>query len=673
MIIPTLAGSLSTSASIYQQQSTRFKSSPSTESATSIASPQTPISPSSSRFSPLSSTIPPSYNSGIQGEFGIAGESVGYSPLHAFYGSNSVSPTSATKVFGASSNISTPSILPRSTLTLDVANLNRRDSNIAASLSRSTTSSKSNRSQENFDSPLPTTPTRLSSNGKKTGSISSGRSSIKKLRKEIEANQSSSRSSTPLPSIQSLPEFGDTFDEHLFATPTTMTDIPKPPLVSQDDNLESDHFVRLRSESKSSVNESRRESEVSPTAISSLAVASAGDERAEKEEEEDEDEEADNTRRHSVALSQKLDSDLAAQENLYKLSLLSKKQAAATQIETVFESAQEEIFPPIVHELPPRFEFALVIFPSTILVSLLTFLPYRDFQSLMSVSNTLRSSFNSVESSELILQRYLGSTVGYKSLKYSEFGKNSGLGGFFSCSSSDMAQSISSSSNHHSQTLSPPSTINSVPQSTLSSLPLRLNLQDLQAFKVGQKYSLETYAKLSAQHMFKPLPTREVKRIKASTRAWNRVLLRLREQYELVHGESVTNAGWREVNVFKDLGIIAAGGRTPIYKSGRAIILRVWVPLTSSTSTSAETIPTNWMSDIDVENCETEMRYCYPPGQERVRRGDIVHNISMGDFGNEGRLLFDGKYLRDFCFEYDSLGHLPVSTLLLSPCSLQPK
>lgn len=348
--------------------------------------------------------------------------------------------------------------------------------------------------------------------------------------------------------------------------------------------------------------------------------------------------------------------------------MLAKNQASSPkQIETLVESPQEENLPPIIQEPSPRFEFALVIFPSTILVSLLTFLPYKDFESLMTVSKTLRSSFHSEESKELILQRYLGSTVGYKSLKFSENGKLSGLGGFWSSSSSDMAQSISSSSNNHSQTLSPPSTTSSALQSSPLSLPLRLTLQDLQAFKVGQKYSLQTYAKLSAQHILNPLSIREVKRIRASTRAWSRVLLRLREQYELVHGESIaSNGSWREINVFKDLGIIAAGGRTPIYKAGRAIILRVWVPLTSSTSTpTTESTPSNWMSDIDVENCETEMRYCYPPGHEKVLRGDVVSNVSMGDFGNEGKLLFDGRYLRDFCFEYDSLGHLPVSTFLL--------
>lgn len=38
----------------------------------------------------------------------------------------------------------------------------------------------------------------------------------------------------------------------------------------------------------------------------------------------------------------------------------------------------------------------------------------------------------------------------------------------------------------------------------------------------------------------------------------------------------------------------------------------------------------------------------------------------MGDFGNEGKLIYDGKYLRDFQFTYDLIGHLPVSPASLA-------
>lgn len=48
-----------------------------------------------------------------------------------------------------------------------------------------------------------------------------------------------------------------------------------------------------------------------------------------------------------------------------------------------------------------------------------------------------------------------------------------------------------------------------------------------------------------------------------------------------------------------------------------------------------------------------------------AKRGDIVQNVAIDPFGNVGKLIQDGKFLRDFSFTYDIVGHLPVSTLVM--------
>lgn len=53
-----------------------------------------------------------------------------------------------------------------------------------------------------------------------------------------------------------------------------------------------------------------------------------------------------------------------------------------------------------------------------------------------------------------------------------------------------------------------------------------------------------------------------------------------------------------------------------------------------------------------------------------IKRGDVVLNTAVGDFGNEGKLIHDGKYLRDLQYVYDAVGHVPVR---LFPCSIHPR
>lgn len=49
-----------------------------------------------------------------------------------------------------------------------------------------------------------------------------------------------------------------------------------------------------------------------------------------------------------------------------------------------------------------------------------------------------------------------------------------------------------------------------------------------------------------------------------------------------------------------------------------------------------------------------------------MRRGDVVWNIALGDFGNEGKLISDGRFLRDLQHTFDHVGHLPSWLDMLS-------
>lgn len=38
-----------------------------------------------------------------------------------------------------------------------------------------------------------------------------------------------------------------------------------------------------------------------------------------------------------------------------------------------------------------------------------------------------------------------------------------------------------------------------------------------------------------------------------------------------------------------------------------------------------------------------------------------IRECTVESFGNCGKTIFDGRFLRDFSFEHDPIGHLPVS------------
>lgn len=77
----------------------------------------------------------------------------------------------------------------------------------------------------------------------------------------------------------------------------------------------------------------------------------------------------------------------------------------------------------------------------------------------------------------------------------------------------------------------------------------------------------------------------------------------------------------------------SASFRSPLFRLRRAPLLRVFVPSPEG----------DWLSDKSVLECEEE---CKRAGVlHLMRMGDVVWDIAVGDEGNVGRLVYDGKYL----------------------------
>lgn len=86
--------------------------------------------------------------------------------------------------------------------------------------------------------------------------------------------------------------------------------------------------------------------------------------------------------------------------------------------------------------------------------------------------------------------------------------------------------------------------------------------------------------------------------------------------------------------------------RSPLYRIGRAPVLRVFVPSPEG----------DWLSDASVVECEAELKRSSV--LKLLRVGDIVWDVAVGDEGNQGRLIWDGSYLvvRAFVFCMDTCG-----------------
>jgi hypothetical protein len=77
----------------------------------------------------------------------------------------------------------------------------------------------------------------------------------------------------------------------------------------------------------------------------------------------------------------------------------------------------------------------------------------------------------------------------------------------------------------------------------------------------------------------------------------------------------------------------SVGFKSPLYRLRRAPLLRVFVPSPDG----------DWLSDASVLECEAELKRAGV--QNLVRLGDVIWDIAVGDEGNVGRLVWDGSYL----------------------------
>ncbi|ETW75243.1 hypothetical protein HETIRDRAFT_331665 [Heterobasidion irregulare TC 32-1] len=106
---------------------------------------------------------------------------------------------------------------------------------------------------------------------------------------------------------------------------------------------------------------------------------------------------------------------------------------------------------------------------------------------------------------------------------------------------------------------------------------------------------------------------------------------------------------------YRDDGPPARGGaaaagvafRSPLFRLRRAPLLRVFVP-----SPGGE-----WLSDASVQECEMELRKAGVVAL--LRPGDVVWDMAVGDEGNTGRLVWDGRFLIDLDYTYSDMGDLP--------------
>ena len=244
-------------------------------------------------------------------------------------------------------------------------------------------------------------------------------------------------------------------------------------------------------------------------------------------------------------------------------------------------SAPPSRIPPIIPRIETpvaKIEFALSIFPETILVSLLRHINLKTLQSLRKVSKTLARCLE-VDAKEFVLQRFLGA-YGYRSYAT----------GDAAYSPATLRRKNASSSSAEGREV--------VITSRLKQDLVVLDLRDLDAFFIGLRYSIDEFYKFAQAHSnpnSPPLPVNTLCMIRASTRAWNRVVLRIRAQY--IGGDD------GEVLARLKMGYAFEGmrlekGQVPICKVGRAPVLRVWVPTKGGGT---------WLSDEELVECEREV------------------------------------------------------------------
>ncbi|KAL0071316.1 hypothetical protein AAF712_001172 [Marasmius tenuissimus] len=310
--------------------------------------------------------------------------------------------------------------------------------------------------------------------------------------------------------------------------------------------------------------------------------------------------------------------------------------------------------PDAVKSLPVRedrpaepFPLRLLVVEPAVLSSLLSYLSFYEWCTLLCLSKGIRATlWESPQLKEEVLERYLD-TVGYSRWTWPE------------------------------------------------QEPLTLSLEDLHSYMRGVSLPTHEYARASElvlqarssapSERDESVFEREMQLVQA-TRAYNRVLLRLRVQAEKEasnpsfssmspssfkgnqsprypgsqpssrapsptrssfshhHGNGANN---QPIPPLPNFSALSSAGRSPLYRLRRAPLLRVFVPSPEG----------DWLSDNSVLECEAELKRAGI--RNLIRFGDVVWDIAVGDEGNVGRMIWDGKYLVDLDYTYSTVGDLP--------------
>ena len=223
-----------------------------------------------------------------------------------------------------------------------------------------------------------------------------------------------------------------------------------------------------------------------------------------------------------------------------------------------------------------------------VIARLISHLDYADVKALRQTSQSIRFALGQLAGREIVLNRFLA-PIGYQAWK--------------------------------------PTTLDGV---EVDKDPLPLSFSDCEAFLLSFDL-LSEYALVGAEYARAPhkMDPRYPRLARATTRAYNRVLTRLRMQPTLhvVKSDEPVMSPW---------------------KPGRAGFFRAWVPSTEAGG---------WLSDTELARCERELFIAgvWP----HLKKGDVVWDCAVGDERNEGKYIFDGRYLRDLSFMFDRGGHLP--------------
>lgn len=171
--------------------------------------------------------------------------------------------------------------------------------------------------------------------------------------------------------------------------------------------------------------------------------------------------------------------------------------------------------------------------------------------------------------------------------------------------------------------------------------------------------------------------TDQARAMSFATRAYSRIIVRLRAQAEAVmaYGGAVSKIPGGPVMGSRapspssyDIQFSRPSngqrGRmvfaSPIFQPKRAPLLRVFVPS-----------PEDWLSDASVVECESELNRAGI--LHMLRPGDTVWDIAVGDEGNAGRMVWDGNFLlvSVHCLRIYLVSEASKHRILITPTQLR--